>query len=169
MARKPNNLGLDAIDIRILSALQREGRITKLKLAERVGLSPTPCWERLRRLEAAGIIEGYHAQLALKKLTGFTAVLAEITLEQHTQAAFERFERAVMGVPEIVACWSTGGGVDYIVKFVTRDVDAYQTLIDRLLTAEIGIDRYVTYIVTKPVKESHELPLAHLLEKDRNS
>lgn len=168
MARKPNSLGLDAIDIRILSALQREGRITKLKLAELVGLSPSPCWERLRRLEDAGVIEGYHARLVLKKLTRFTAVLAEITLEQHTQAAFERFERAVMEVPEIVACWSTGGGVDYIVKFVTRDVDAYQTLIDQLLTAEIGIDRYVTYIVTKPVKESSELPLAQLLGSSKS-
>ena len=155
---------LDELDIKILAALQREGRMTKLKLAETINLSPTPCWERLRRLEQAGVISGYHARLNLEKLARATMVLVEVTLKRHQHADFQRFEAAVRDVPEIVECYATGGGLDYVLKIVARDVDAYQRLIDRLLTDDVGIDRYFTYIVTKPVKESSELPLARLLD-----
>jgi Lrp/AsnC family transcriptional regulator, regulator of ectoine-degradation genes len=150
---------LDAIDLRILTEIQREGRITKLALAERVGLSPTPCWNRLRRLERAGIISGYHARVALRAVAPFALVFMEVTLGAHRQADFDRFERAVRDVPEIVACWSVGGGVDYLLKVVARDVDAYQRLVDALLEREIGIDRYFTYIVTRTVKDNPAWPL----------
>ena len=154
--------GLDAIDLRILATLQREGRITKLALAERVGLSASPCWERLRRLEAAGIIASYHARIALRLLGPITTVFAEITLGSHRQADFARFEAAVCETPEIVECWALGGGVDYLIKVAARDVDAYQRLIEELLAADLGIDRYFTYIVTKPVKET-ALPIERLV------
>ncbi|WP_309084640.1 Lrp/AsnC family transcriptional regulator [Chelativorans sp.] len=156
-------LALDAIDLRILDVIQREGRITKLALAERVGLSPTPCWTRLRRLEKAGIISGYHARLALRLVAPVTTVLMQVTLGAHRQADFDRFERAVRDIPEIVACWSVGGGVDYFLKVVTRDIDAYQRLVDAMLEREIGIDRYFTYIVTKLVKDDSVLPVADLV------
>ncbi len=154
---------LDELDLKILVALQREGRMTKLKLAERINLSPTPCWERLRRLEQAGIITGYHARIRLENLTRATIVLVEMTLKRHRREDFDRFEAAVQTIPEILECYATGGGIDYMLKVIARDVDAYQRLIDRLLTDDVGIDRYFTYIVTKPVKESFELPLARLL------
>lgn len=154
--------GLDPIDLRILATLQREGRITKLALADRVGLSASPCWERLRRLESAGIIAGYHARVAVRLLGPVATVFAEVTLGSHRQADFARFEAAVREVPEIVECWALGGGVDYLLKVVTRDVDAYQRLIDGLLAAELGIDRYFTYVVTKPVKEA-DPPLERLV------
>lgn len=156
---------LDAIDLKILETLQREGRITKTALAERVSLSPTPCWERLKRLEKAGVIAGYHAEISLKSLLRTATVLTEITLKQHTQEAFQRFETAIQDYPEVVGCWATGGGIDYLLQVVTRDVDAYQRLIDRLLTAQIGIDRYFTYIVTKTVKEPGRLPVRSLLSE----
>ncbi|WP_372423310.1 Lrp/AsnC family transcriptional regulator [Salinarimonas chemoclinalis] len=145
---------LDAVDLRILAAVQRNGRITKLALAEAVGLSPTPCWNRLDRLEKAGIVTGYHARVSLKGL-GLSAatVMMEVTLGAHRRADFERFERAVRATPEIVSCWSVGGGVDYVLKVVTRDIDAYQRLVDGLLERQIGIDRYFTYIVTRTVKD----------------
>jgi len=151
---------LDAIDLRILDAVQRDGRITKLRLAELAGISPTPCWLRLRKLERAGIIAGYHARLAPRRIAPFATVLVEVTLANHRQSDFERFERAVAAMEEIVSCWSVGGGVDYILKVVAKDIDAYQRLIDRMLATEIGIDRYFTYIVTKSVKEEELLPLA---------
>lgn len=153
---------LDATDLKILDAIQRDGRITKLKLAERVGLSPTPCWVRLARLEKAGIVTGYHARVSVRAIAPVTSVLVEVTLANHRQADFERFERVVRDTPEIVACWSVGGGVDYLLKVMTRDIDAYQRLIDSLLEREIGIDRYFTYIVTKTVKDDTVLPLAEL-------
>ena len=157
---------LDELDIKILAALQREGRMTKLKLAETINLSPTPCWERLRRLEQAGVISGYHARLNLEKLARATMVLVEVTLKRHQHADFQRFEAAIRDVPEIVECYATGGGLDYVLKIVARDVDAYQRLIDRLLIDDVGIDRYFTYIVTKPVKELGALPLDRLLNGD---
>ena len=154
---------LDPIDLRILDAIQRDGRITKLALAERVGLSPTPCWMRLRKLERAGIVSGYHAKIALRQIAPVATVLMEVTLGAHRQADFDRFERAIRDIPEIVACWSVGGGVDYVLKVVARDIDAYQRLVDGLLEREIGIDRYFTYIVTKTVKEETALPVAELI------
>ncbi len=154
---------LDAIDLRILEAIQADGRITKLALAEKAGLSPTPCWLGLRKLEKAGIVTGYHARVAVRRLAPVASVMMEVTLANHRQADFERFEKVVAATPEIVACWSVGGGVDYILKIMAADIDAYQRLVDSLLDRELGIDRYFTYIVTKTVKEEIVLPLATLL------
>lgn len=154
---------LDAIDLKILDAIQRDGRITKLALAEQVGLSPTPCWMRLRKLEKAGIVSGYHARIAMRVVAPVATVLMEVTLASHRQADFDRFERVVRDIPEIVACWSVGGGVDYVLKVMARDIDAYQRLVDSLLEREIGIDRYFTYIVIKTVKDDVALPVADLL------
>ena len=154
---------LDQTDLKILDAIQRDGRITKLALAEKVGLSPTPCWMRLRKLEKAGIVAGYHAHLNLRSVAPLATVLMEITLGAHRQADFDRFERTVRDIPEIVACWSVGGGVDYVLKVVARDIDHYQRLVDSLLDREIGIDRYFTYIVTRTVKEETALPLSDIL------
>ena len=154
---------LDAIDIRILDAIQRDGRITKLALAEKVGLSPTPCWVRLARLEKAGIISGYHARLDMRTIAPVASVLMEVTLGNHRQADFDRFERAVRGSPEVVACWAVGGGIDYMLKIAARDIDAYQRFVDSLLEREIGIDRYFTYVITRTVKDETGLPLAQLV------
>lgn len=151
---------LDAIDLRILAAVRLDGRITKLKLAEVVGLSPTPCWLRLRKLEQAGIIAGYHARLAPRRIAPFATVMVEVTLANHRQVDFDRFERAVLVMEGVTDCWSVGGGVDYILKVVARDIDAYQRLIDRMLAADIGIDRYFTYIVTRTVKEDTGPPMS---------
>lgn len=150
---------LDTIDLKILDAVQRDGRITKLKLAEAVGLSPTPCWLRLRKLEQAGLIAGYHARLSPRRVAPIATVLVEVTLSNHRQADFERFERAIATVGEVTDCWSVGGSLDYILKIMVRDIDTYQRLIDRMLADEIGIDRYFTYIVTKTVKDAAPLPM----------
>lgn len=155
---------LDSYDIKILETLQRDGRITKKKLAETVNLSPSPCWERLRRLEKAGLIAGYHARLDLKKIAQATEVLVEITLARHQAEDFRRFEDGIQSVPEIAECWATGGGIDYVVRLVVADVDAYQRLMDRLLEGDFGIDRYFGYIVTKSVKERRDPPLGDLIE-----
>jgi Lrp/AsnC family transcriptional regulator of ectoine degradation len=90
-------------------------------------------------------------------------VMVELTLANHRQADFDRFERAVRDIPEIVCCWSVGGGVDYILKIVAANIDAYQRLIDTLLDRELGIARYLTYIVTKTVKEEAVLPVSLLM------
>ncbi|MBK0023780.1 Lrp/AsnC family transcriptional regulator [Brucella pseudogrignonensis] len=158
-------LKLDAVDLRILDAVQENARITKIALAEKVGLSPTPCWLRLRKLEEAGVVTGYHARIAFRKIAPIAHIMVQITLGNHRQSDFDRFERAITVIPEIVSCWSVGGGVDYFLMIMARDVDAYQRLIDRLLDQNIGIERYFTYIVTKLVKDERTgTPLSILAE-----
>ncbi len=145
---------LDQIDLKILAALRRDGRMTKLRLADEVALSPAACWERLRRLETSGVIKGYTAIVELEPETPRTTVIVEISLKSHQQADFRRFEAAVASEPAIVACDATGGGVDYIMRVVVPDIDSYQRLIDRLLDPQVGIERYYSYIVTKNVRSS---------------
>ena len=156
---------LDARDIAILKTLSAEGRITKSALADRVGLSPSPCWERLKKLEAAGLIEGYGARINLRKLGPSVTVFVAAELTDHTAAAFQKFEDEVRRHDEITACWALGGGYDYLLQVVTRDIDAYQRLIDAILEARVGLARYFTYIVTKPVKSSMAPPLEILQQK----
>lgn len=160
---------LDAFDVRILAALQRDGRITKLRLAEEIGLSPSPCWERMRRLEKAGLIRGYHADIDHDQILHTATILVEITLRSHQASDFERFQNAIADIPEIVECFATGGGIDYLLKVVALDIDHYQRIIDGLLAAEVGIDRYFTYIVTREIKRERGLPLTHLLERAGDS
>ncbi len=147
------SIKLDAYDLRILATVARKGRITKRALAEAVGLSPTPCWTRLSRLEKAGLITGYHARIAPDAFGPLTTVMLEVTLRSHSQADFERFEATMRDHPRVTACWSLGGGIDYLVRIVVRDIGEYQKIVDGWLARDIGIDRYFTYIVTKVVKE----------------
>lgn len=155
---------LDDRDIEILTILRQEGRISKSALAKRVNLSNSPCWERLRRLEEAGIIAGYGAHIALEKLTEHIVVFVLAELENHRAEDFELFESAIEEEPEIVACWALGGGFDYLLKVIARNINAYQQLIDRLLDRNIGLVRYFTYVVTKEVKSASDLPLQRLLD-----
>lgn len=162
-------LKLDRTDLQILMALEKEGRITKASLAEQVNLSATPVWERLKRLEKAGLIEGYGARFNLSKLGPHVEVFVAAELLDHTAASFRHFEKAVQRYEEIVACWALGGGFDYLLDIITRDIDSYQRLLDAMLDAEIGLNRYFSYIVTKPVKQRSGMPLALLAGLDDQS
>lgn len=158
-----NGLKLDDRDLKILATLSREGRLSKADLAKRVNLSPTPLWERLKRLEEAGVIRGYRAEISLKNIAAHIEVFVTVELENHRAESFQSFERTVEQHEEIVSCWAIGGGFDYILHVVTRDIDSYQRLIDTLLDGRIGLSRYYTYVVTKPVKSGGALPLSRLL------
>lgn len=145
---------LDATDIRILSAVQAHGKLSKTKLSELINLSPTPCWDRLNRLEAAGFIRGYHADIALDRIGDFTKVIVTVSLTNHRKADFDRFETSIRKLDEVVECVATGGGMDYIIKVVSSGLAEFQALMDTLLAAELGIDRYMTYIVTREIKSA---------------
>lgn len=159
---------LDDRDLHILSVLQNEGRITKTELAKRINLSPAPCWERLKRLEDAGVIEGYNARVSLDKLGPLIVILVEAEIGSHQAEDFIRFERAIEVIPEIVECWAVGGGIDYILKFVCKNIDSFQELVDSMLQADIGLKRYYTYVVTKPVKHIPSPPIAALLAQSKS-
>lgn len=143
---------LNERDLKILSILQQNGRIAKTELAVQVNLSPTACWERLKRLEENGVIEGYGARLSFASLGGPSIIFMQLEIDSHKAEDFEKFETAIKGIPEIVECMAVGGGVDYFMKFICENVDAYQRLVDSMLESDIGLKRYYTYIVTKPVK-----------------
>ncbi|MDP5293078.1 Lrp/AsnC family transcriptional regulator [Oceanimonas sp. CHS3-5] len=155
---------LDRYDIQILQILQRRGRITKSALAEAINLSVSPCWERVKRLEQAGIIEGYGAHINTELLQGRTSVLVEISLGRHSAEAMRRFERAMQECDKVTDCYATGGGVDYVLKVMCDDIDQYQRQIDRWLAANLGIERYYTYIVTKTIK--HQPPGLSISEQE---
>lgn len=157
---------LDRIDLRILSTLQDDGRITKLHLAEIVRLSVSACFERMRRLERAGLIRGYHADIAVARIVPITEALVEVTLGRHEAGDFSRFERAIQGTDEVIDCFSIGGGIDYMLRVVARDIAHYQSLIDGLLEADLGISRYFTYFVTREVKRAKSYPLSSLIRGD---
>ena len=145
---------LDDRDLKILTILQIEGRLTKAALAERVNLSPAACWERLQRLERAGIIIGYEARINPKLLTGAAEVLMSVELESHRSSDFQAFEKGIETIPEVVECWAVGGGIDYMLRVVTQDIAAYQTLVDEMLSAGVGVKRYYSYVVTKSIKRT---------------
>lgn len=155
---------LDEYDLKILKILQHDGRTTKVKLAEKVGLSPSPTWERLRRLEKAGVITGYQACIDPKTFGSMTTVMVEVLLKHHGVDDFKRFESVISEKAEVVECLATGGGVDYIMRVVIRDIDTYQRFMDNLLESEVGIDRYFSFVVTKPVKTDTGLPLERLTD-----
>ncbi|MBC7163768.1 MAG: Lrp/AsnC family transcriptional regulator [Roseovarius sp.] len=155
-------LALDDRDLQILTILSSEGRISKADLARRVNLSPTPCWQRLNRLEAAGLICGYHAEIGLARLAPHVRIFVTVELENHRAETFQSFERTIARIDEIVACWALGGGYDYLMQVITTDIAAYQEVMDSLLQSPAGLRRYFTYIVTKNVKTGAP-PLALLM------
>jgi len=157
-------LKLDDRDLRILSVLATEGRLAKADLARKVNLTPTPLWQRLKRLEAAGIIRGYRAEIALARIVPHVEIFVTVELAHHTPAHFQAFEAAIARFEAITAAWSLGGGIDYLLHVLARDIDGYQRLIDTLLAGRAGIARYYTYVVTKAVKTPGAPPFADLLD-----
>lgn len=146
---------LDATDIRILNAVQKHGQLSKSKLAEIVNLSPTPCWARFTKLRAAGFIRGYHADIALDYIAGCTQVIVTVALAHHRKSDFVRFEAHIRELDEVAECVATGGGMDYVMKVFSPSLADFQALMETLLVADIGIDRYMTYIATRTVKSEH--------------
>ncbi len=149
---------LDERDIQILSILQEEGRITKTALADRLNLSLTPSWDRLQRLEEEGIIESYGARLSSPFLKNFHLVITEVELESHKEGEFARFEDAIMGFDEVLSCWSVGGGLDYILKVLVKDVSDYQDFLKKVLKANVGLRRYFSYAVLDKIKDTDVVP-----------
>ena len=155
---------LDRIDLKILAELQKNGRITNVDLADAVGLSPSPCLTRVKRLEQAGYITGYGAQLQLRKLGDVLLVFTEMTLSDHRRDDFARFEAAIRNVPEIIECHLVSGGYDYLLKFVTNGVNHYQSVIESMLERNIGIEKYFSYIVIKTPFIKNFYPIESLIQ-----
>ncbi|MGN7930082.1 Lrp/AsnC family transcriptional regulator [Sphingopyxis sp. 22461] len=153
---------LDRIDLNILAKLQQMGRITNVELADAVGLSPSPCLTRVKRLEKAGYISGYGAHINLHKLGEFLTVFTEVTLTEHRHGDFSRFETRIAKLDEIVECHLVSGGYDYLLKFVARGVAHYQSIIEGMLESDYGIEKYFSYVVIKSPFIKHHFPIQNL-------
>jgi DNA-binding Lrp family transcriptional regulator len=153
---------LDRIDVNILVELQRNGRVTNADLADAVGLSPSPCLLRVKRLQQAGYITGYNARINLAKLGDTITVFVEVTLVEHRRENFVRFETTLQRFDEVVECHLISGGYDYLVKLVTPSLDVFQTIMETLLDSNAGISKYFSYIVVKSPIVKPEYPIRSL-------
>lgn len=153
---------LDAIDRRILSALQSEGRLTNLELADRIGLSASPCLRRVRRLESAGLIEGYGARLNRQKIgLGLTAFVT-VNMERHRDGDATRFRDAILGMPEVISCYITSGGHDFLLQVVVPDLTEYRRFALEKLPKVPGVQSIQSSFAIDIVKDNVGLPLRHL-------
>ena len=150
---------LDTIDLRILRALQADGRISNIKLAESVHLSPTAVLERVKRLTRDGYILGYEARLAPHKLGAGLMVFIEVVLDRTTHDAMATFKAAVQVRPEILECHLVAGGFDYLVKTRVADMQAYREFVGSVIWALPGVRETRTYAVMEEVKNTALLPI----------
>jgi DNA-binding Lrp family transcriptional regulator len=153
---------VDRIDLQILSHLQRAGRCSNVDLADSVGLTPSPCLARVKRLQDNGYISSYGAHLELAKLGDVLVVFTEVTLSEHRRRDLRRFEEVARECPEIMECYNLSGGYDYLLKIVARSVLHYQNRMDALLAADVGITRFSSYIVLRMPFIKREYPLETL-------
>ena len=150
---------IDRIDLKILKKLQRHARITHTALANEVGLSVTPCKERVKALEAAGVIQGYHAKVNPAHLELGLLVFVEITLTRTSTDIFDAFRQAVIDLPQVLECHLVSGNFDYLVKARVADMAAYRQLLGETLLTLPGVSDSRTYVVMEEVKEDTPLPL----------
>jgi Lrp/AsnC family transcriptional regulator, leucine-responsive regulatory protein len=155
---------LDAIDVAILEALQEDGRLSNVALAKAVGLSATPCAERVRALESAGIIRGYSADLDAERLDLGLTVFIEVSLDRTSEDAFDAFRDAMLAIAEVQECHMVAGGFDYLLKVRVRDMAAYRGFLGEALARVPGIRSTHTYAVMERVKDSRAIDLTHLRE-----
>jgi Lrp/AsnC family transcriptional regulator, leucine-responsive regulatory protein len=151
---------LDRHDVLLLTELQRDSRQTVQQLATAAGLSSTPCWKRVKELEARGVIRGYTALVDREKVGLSLCVLAEVNLTRHNEDDVRRFEREVAACPQIVSCYSTTGQADYVIKVLVPDIKAYETFLHETAFKLPGVTHVRSSVVLKEVKAETRLPLA---------
>ncbi len=151
---------LDRYDRRILEELQKDGRISNQELAERIGLSPSPCLRRVRALEESGLISGYRALLDAKKLGLDLTALIHISMDRHTPERFTNFENRIAELPEVLECLLiTGQDADYQIKVVVKDMDAFQVLLLEKITRIEGVSGVHSSFVLRRVVDKTALPV----------
>ena len=153
------SLDIDRIDLKILQALQQDGRLSNLKLAEQVALSPTAVLARVQRLSRDGYILGYEARLNPLKLGAGMMVFVEVLLDRTTPNVFDAFKAAVQVYPEIMECHMVAGGIDYLIKIRLPDMAAYRAFAGSALWQLPGVRETRTYAVMEEVKNTTQLPL----------
>lgn len=150
---------LDSTDQALLRALQRDARQTAAQLAELVSLSQSPCWRRVRNLETAGIIEGYHAHLSRKHLGFGVTGFVHLQMDNHTPATAAAFEREVVALPQVLSCHNLSGHYDYLIEAIAADLEAFSTLVRNKIRCLPGVREIATSFSLKEIKGSGILPV----------
>lgn len=150
---------LDHIDYKILQLLQQDATLSATELAERVGISQSPCWRRVNRLQKQGYIRKKVAVLARRKLGFSTVVFVDIKLSSHGHRSLDKFEQAIVELPEVVECWTISGGMDYTLRVVAKDIESYQHFLRTKLLLLPQVQEAQSHIAMSEVKSTHELPL----------
>jgi Lrp/AsnC family leucine-responsive transcriptional regulator len=159
----PESFKLDRYDRRILAELQRDGGVSNQELAERIGLSPSPCSRRVRALEEAGVIERRVTLLDRRKLGLSLTAIIQIGMDRHTPERFENFEKKVASYPEVLECYLiTGQDADYQLKVVVPDMDHYQQFLLNKITRIEGVSGVHSSFIMRRVVDKTELPLGYL-------
>ena len=153
------DIGLDAIDRRILDRLQENGRVSNVELANDVGISSSPCWRRVRELEKRGVISGYVALVDAAAVGLPVSVFVQVTLERQIEAALETFEAAVKERPEVMECYLMTGDADYLLRVVVSDLPTYEAFLKDHLTRIPGIANIKSSFALNQVKYRTSLPL----------
>lgn len=156
---KSTQIPLDDADRRILRALQRDGRMPILALAEVVGLSATPCQRRVRRLEEAGVIRGYAAQVAPTRVGLPLQAFVQVSLESHAEEVAERFHKALAARPEVLAAYTMSGEMDYLLHVLAPDMETFGDFATRALLRLPGVKETRSSFVLATLKEPGEVPL----------
>ncbi|ACI54741.1 transcriptional regulator [Rhizobium leguminosarum bv. trifolii WSM597] len=146
-------------DIRILKALQSEGRLTNQELAERVGMSTSPCWRRVKRLEEAGVIRGYQALVDRRAVGLGVLAFVRVQIDTHSHDEAQRFEREVGELEAVIACYSVAGEADFLLQVVAADLDNYAEFAMTVIRRLPGIKEMHTMFVLKDIKASTILPV----------
>ena len=151
---------LDRIDRGILDMLQQDGRVSNARLAEAFSLSETSCWRRLRRLEEAGLIAGYHARLDRRKLGFGVMAFVQIVCTQHSEEVTAEFERLIDASPNVLACDNTTGEADFLLQVVAADLDDYSHFVERVLRKLPGVLSIRSNLSLRQLKSTQRLPIA---------
>ncbi|RYF38365.1 MAG: Lrp/AsnC family transcriptional regulator, partial [Comamonadaceae bacterium] len=150
---------LDRQDVVLLNELQRDSHQTVQQLAERVGLSSTPCWKRIKEMENSGVIRGYTALIDREKVGLALCVIAELNLTRHNQDVVTQFEQEVADCPQIVSCYATTGQADYVIKVLMPDIKAYERFLHETVFKLPGVTHVRSSVVLKEVKAETRLPI----------
>jgi DNA-binding Lrp family transcriptional regulator len=150
---------VDRIDRKILVALQADGRMTNQALSQTVALSASACLARVRRLEAQGLIEGYHARVAIQSIRPTVMIFAEVTLTRHHPSDFSAFEAFSMTIPQVVEAAQVSGAFDYLLKVAIGDMRAWRELSDRILNSDLGVGKISSHVVMKAAKDFTGFPI----------
>lgn len=149
---------LDKIDLTILKILQENSKITNLELSKRIGLSPAPTLERVKKLESTGIIESYHARVSAEKIGLNVRTFALVSIAWHKENALDNFLRKVNSIDEIVECYIITGDADFLLKIICKDLQVYEQLLFKQLSQIEEVERLKTLMTLSKAKESTILP-----------